>query len=278
MRSCFKKSLSVFVLLTFLMGASFADAAGSSFSGGGRSSSGFSSSKPSTSFSTPKPSMSTPSPSVSKPSGNAYAGPAAPTMSKPPAAFSNSSGSTAGAPQQKTGSAFGGANPATQQPAVQPKPSTSGSYSAPAPRYNAREYTTYNPNTRTIIIREQPSGWTPRYYGGTVVVNNNPSYLALWWQMEMLESIHDRNERDALMRQMQANPEYGNWRNEANKLAGENAALKAQLNHVDHPDQAVTVSAAETGSPAKKSGSHWFLWILLICAIGGGAYLLFRRK
>lgn len=107
-------------------------------------------------------------------------------------------------------------------------------------------------------------------------------FIDIWWKMEMLKTVTDMNQRNQMMSDIKADPNYEKWRkSEADKLAQENKELKEQLAAVDSAKaESVSTTPTDTASsaPVKKSGGlGWFWWLVIFCGIAGLGWWGWRR-
>lgn len=277
MKGKWVKSFIVALAIVFAVGfsAEYVGAKGaSSFGGGGGRSSGFSSGggRSSRFSSGGGVKASSPSPTGFSSKGTPSAQPAQPTQS---GGFSSKSTGAATTQDAGKGSSFSTEVGKGAASAHQQKPQT-GTYdrhssaSSSSNRY-------YGGGTRTRVVVEHrytvaPSGWTPTYvyWGGYHPV---AQYVNLIYQIEMLKTISDMQQRQALMAQIQQDPNYAKWKAENSQLANENAELKKQLAEIDATP--VSYDDQEPAKPVKKGSNFWW-WVFGIAALGGFGYIGYR--
>jgi len=252
----FNKKFVVLIAALFLLTSTICYAKGggsSSFSSGGggkSSSSGFSSSKSSSSPSTSSsPSKST-SPGFTNSSGAKASVPAAPTETNKSSAFSSGVNS--------------GVN---NQPAPKP-PVTSSSQPFPSPSVG------YSQNRSVTRVYIAPPTYYPSYVymGGYTPAAN---MINLWYQMEMLKTIQDVNERQRIMMEMKSDPNYNKWKSEAAAQAAENKILKEELDKVNFGIEKLPVQPTVVN---KTSSFAWFGIVVLVLILFFVGITVYRRK
>ncbi len=262
-----KKLFAIFAIITLIVASSIdieAKSGGSSSFGGGSRSGGssFSGSKSSSGWS-----------SSSKPSTPSYSTPSKP--SSPSTGWSSTpKPSTPSSPSSpSTGWSSSAGNTAA------PKDSGKSSFSSSGSLFSSK------PSTPSYTPKYTPpsSGYTPRYYNGTsygrsydssgspIIINQGPglgySMIDLWWKMELLDTLRDRGERDAVIREMRSNPEYAKWKEEAAKVSDENAELKKKLQDLEEENKTVKDIEKEDSSNIGLIILGAFLFVVVAIAI-----------
>ncbi|MEO5360500.1 MAG: hypothetical protein H7843_08630 [Nitrospirota bacterium] len=154
----------------------------------------------------------------------------------------------------------------------------------------------YDQNTR--VYRRDNFYTTYNYQPPQYAFMGAPSFgmwdaMFLWF---MLDHISDRN-YSRMYHNHQNDPDFQKWRQEADKLSGENAELKAKLANLDKQvselkgepvdpsyippgvdaDIALNKKVVEKAQPEKKE-SHFFRWLLVFVLAALLIYYIYKRK
>lgn len=271
---------------------------------------------PATAFGLSKPAAPAPAASVSKPAEKAAA-PAVASPASPASAMGLSKPTQATAAQPVKAPALSkaeqqGERKLSKQAYQQYKAEQNKFKAAPAkPVTGAAAQTRYSQSqtfTRARsykaddYYRNRTEGFRRNNYQPPVVVyNTSPSYgmfdtLALFMILDSIDDANDRSEQAAMWAYSNgANPDYQAWRADAEKLAAQDATIKAQLAQMDakvsalaaqnapvNPDalpEGVTpemvVAPSAVIEPANDNGGMglggWLALLLILGAVGGAA-------
>jgi hypothetical protein len=121
---------------------------------------------------------------------------------------------------------------------------------------------------RTIVDKynapsyQRPSNWSPGYS------NSSSDFFDLYWKISLLNAMtgHDRV---VYANEIRNDPNYGKWREEADRLAKENKELKGQLDKADW-------TPAEEVKSESSFLSKFFAFLIVLTVLGVTGLVLYH--